>query len=108
MSDIFGPDIRNSVFAHILHVLLIGGVVVYGWQTISALTRKPTSVWRAVKKGVYAVWLVVLLLILTKANPVPFLGPAGFIAALLLVFKLWDRFSAPAPEMKQEERFVRL
>ncbi|MDB4911862.1 MAG: hypothetical protein JWO39_2685 [Gemmatimonadetes bacterium] len=96
MQDLIGPDIRNSVFAHILHVLLIGGVIVYGWQAVTALVRKPTSVGRALRKAVYAAWLAVLLLILTKDNPVPFLGSAGLIAALLIGLALWDRVSAPA------------
>jgi hypothetical protein len=69
---------------------------VYGWQTVTALTRKPTSVFRAVRKGVYAAWLAVLFLLLTQENPLPYLSAAGIIAALLLMFKLLDRFSAPA------------
>ena len=100
MSDIFGPDIRNSVFAHIIHVLLIGGAIVCGWQVISALTRKPTSVMRAVRKAVYAAWLVVLFLIITSVNPVPYLGAAAVIAAVLLAFKIRDRMVAP-PERKE-------
>jgi TRAP-type C4-dicarboxylate transport system permease small subunit len=96
MQDLVGPDIRNSVFAHILHLLLIGGVVVYGWQAVTALVRRPTSVGKALRKGVYAAWLAVLFLLLTQPNPVPYLPAAGVIAAVLIAFALWDRFSAPA------------
>ncbi len=93
--DWIGPDIRNSVFVHVLHLLLLGGTLVYAWQAISAFTRKPTRVYDGVRKAVYAAWLVVLFLLITKLNPVPYLGAAGVIAALLLVFKLWDRVAAP-------------
>jgi len=93
-----GPDIRDSALAHILHVLLIGGVIVYGWQAVTALTRKPTSVFLAVRKGFNAAWLAVLFLILTRLNPVPFLRAGVFVALVLLLFKLWDRVSARAPE----------
>ncbi|HEY2896348.1 MAG TPA: hypothetical protein VGJ12_04360 [Gemmatimonadaceae bacterium] len=93
-----GLDLRDSVFAHIVHVLLIGGVIVYGWKAVAALTRKPTSVLRAVRNVFNAGWLAVLFLILTRVNPMPFLGAAAFIAVVLLVFKLWDRVSSPAPE----------
>ena len=60
MRDLIGPDIQNSLFAHIVHVLLIGGVVVFGWQAVTALVRKPTSVAKALRKSVYAAWLAVL------------------------------------------------
>ena len=93
--DWIGPDIRNSLFVHVLHLLLLGGTLVYAWQAISAFTRKPTRVYDGVRKAVYAAWLVVLFLLITKLNPVPYLGAAGVIAALLLVFKLWDRVTAP-------------
>ena len=96
-----GPDIRDSVLAHILHVLLIGGVIVYGWQAVTALTRRPTSVFLAVRKGFYAAWLAVLFLILTRVNPVPFLRVGVFVALVLLAFKVWDRVSSPAPEATQ-------
>jgi TRAP-type C4-dicarboxylate transport system permease small subunit len=100
MQDLIGPDIRNSVFAHIIHVLLIGGVIVYGWQAVTALVRTPTSAGRAVRKAVNAAWLAVLFLLLTRENPAPYLGAAGVIAGVLLVFKLLDRLAAPA---KQKE-----
>ena len=96
-----GPDVRNSVFVHILHLLLLGGVVVCTWQAISAFTRKPTLVFEGVRKAVYAAWLVVLFLLITKLNPVPYLGAAGVIAVLLLLFKLWDRLTSRAPEVEQ-------
>lgn len=99
--DWIAPDIRDSVFAHIVHVLLIGGVMVYAWQSISALTRKPTSVFRAVRKGLNAAWLAVLFLILTRVDPVPFLRVGVFVALALLAFKVWDRVSASAPEPPQ-------
>ena len=98
--DWIGPDIRNSVFVHVLHVLLLGGALVYAWQSISALTRKPTRVFDSVRKAVYAAWLIVLFLIITSVNPVPYLGAAGVIAALLLAFKVRDRMVAP-PERKE-------
>jgi arginine exporter protein ArgO len=91
-----GPDIRNSVLAHVLHLLLLGGALVYAWLAITAFTRKPTRAFEGVRKAVYAAWLVVLFLLLTKLNPLPYLGAAGVIAVLLLVFKLWDRATAPA------------
>jgi arginine exporter protein ArgO len=94
--DWIGPDIRNSVFVHVLHVLLLGGTIVYAWQAISAFTRKPTRVLDGIRKAVYAAWLVVLYLLITKLNPVPYLGAAAVIAALLLVLELWDRMTAPA------------
>jgi hypothetical protein len=97
-----GLDLRDSVFAHIVHVLLIGGVIVYGWKAIGALTRKPTSVLRAVRSIFNAAWLAVLFLILTRVNPMPFLGAAAFVAVVLLAFKLWDRVSSPAPEVTQQ------
>ena len=100
MQDLVGPDIRNSIFAHILHVLLIGGVVVFGWQAVTALVRKPTSVAKALRKAVYAAWLAVLFLLVTQPNPVPYLRVAGGVAVVLLALKLWDRISAPA---KREE-----
>src|SRR5689334_19214755 len=101
MHDWIAPDIRDSVFAHIVHVLLIGGVIVYSWQAISALTRKPTSMFRAVRKGLNAAWLVVLFLILTRVDPVPFLRVGVFVALALLAVKLWDRLTARAPEQTQ-------
>jgi hypothetical protein len=94
--DLIGSDIRNSVLAHVLHVLLLGGALVYAWLAITAFTRKPTRAFEGVRKAVYAAWLVMLFLLLTKQDPMPYLGPAGFIAVLLLVFKLWDRATAPA------------
>jgi hypothetical protein len=94
--DWIGPDIRNSVLAHILHVLLIGGVVVYGWQTVTALVKKPTRVVRALRKAVYAAWLAVLFMLLTQPNPIPYLRTAAAIAVVLIAFSLWDRISAPA------------
>ena len=93
--DWIGPDIRNSVLAHILHVLLLGGVVVCGWQTVTALVKKPTSVVRALRKAAYGAWLAVLFMLLTQPNPIPYLRAAAGIAALLIVFKVWDRISAP-------------
>jgi hypothetical protein len=96
-----GPDIRNSVLVHVLHLLLLGGVVVCTWQAISAFTRKPTRALEGVRKAMYAAWLGVLFLLITKLNPVPYLAPAGAIAALLLVFKIWDRLTARAPEVEQ-------
>ncbi len=95
MGDLIGPDIRNSVFSHIVHVMLLGGVVVYGWQIVTALVKKPTSVWRAVRKAVNAAWLAVLFMILTQLNPVPYLRIAGVIAAMLIVISIVDRISAP-------------
>jgi arginine exporter protein ArgO len=88
------PDIRNSLLAHVVHVLLLGGALVYAWLAISAFTRRPTRVLAGVRKAVYAAWLVVLFLLLTKLNPVPYLGAAAAIAVLLLVFKAWDRMTA--------------
>lgn len=102
--DWIGPDIRNSVFVHVLHLLLLGGTLVYAWQAISAFTRKPRRVLDGVRKAVYAAWLVVLFLLITKLNPMPYLGAAGVIAALLLVFKLWDRMTAPAEKRELLER----
>ena len=90
-----GPDLRNSALAHVVHVLLLGGALVYAWLAITAFTRKPTHTFEGVRKAVYAAWLVVLFLLLTKPNPIPYLGAAAFIAVLLLVFKLWDRATAP-------------
>src|SRR4051812_40715772 len=90
-----GPDIRSSVLAHVVHVLLLGGALVYAWLSISAFTRKPTRVLDGVRKAVYAAWLVVLFLLLTKLNPLPYLNAAVGIAVLLLVFRLWDRLTAP-------------
>ena len=72
------------------------------WQAISAFARKPTRVFLGVRKLVYAAWLVVLFLLITQLNPVPYLGAAGFIAALLLVFKLWDRATSRAPDALKE------
>lgn len=92
-----GPDIRDSVFVHILHLLLIGGMVVYTWQAVTAFTRRPRRAFEGVRKAVYAAWLVVLFLLITKLNPMPYLGAAGFIAILLAAFSLWDRLSSPAP-----------
>jgi hypothetical protein len=99
--DLIGPDIRDSVFAHIVHVLLIGGVIVYGWKAMTALVRKPTSTFLAVRNGFNAAWLAVLFLILTRVKPVPFLRVGVFVAVVLLVFKLWDRSSRRAPETPQ-------
>ena len=90
-----GPEIRNSVLAHVVHVLLLGGALVFAWLSISAFTRRPVRVLDGVRKAVYAAWLVVLFLLLTKLNPLPYLGTAAAIAVLLLVFKLWDRMTAP-------------
>ncbi|HMI58335.1 MAG TPA: hypothetical protein VK511_09815, partial [Gemmatimonadaceae bacterium] len=95
MGDLFGPDLRNSIFAHTVHALLLGGVVVYGWQTISALVRRPTRVGRALRKAVYAAWLAALFMLTTQPNPVPYLRVAGLIAVVLLALKLWDRATAP-------------
>ena len=36
-----GPDFRNSIFAHVVHALLLGGVGVYAWQAVAALVRRP-------------------------------------------------------------------
>jgi hypothetical protein len=98
MQDVFGSELRNTLFVHIVRVLLACGVVVYCWLTISALTRKPTSVWRAVRKAVYAAWLAVLYMLIRSLNPVPYLPAAGFLAAVLIVFALWDRFVSRADE----------
>jgi hypothetical protein len=100
MRELIGPDIQNSLFAHIVHTLLIGGVVVYGWQAVTALVRRPTSVAKALRKALNAAWLSVLFLLLTQPNPVPYLRVAGAIAVVLIALSLWDRLSAPA---KQEE-----
>ena len=96
MGDLIGPGIQNSIFAHVVHLLLIGGMAVYGWQTISALVRKPKSVGKALRKAVSAAWLGVLFLLLTQPNPVPYLRVAGGIAVVLIVLKLWDRVTGPA------------
>ena len=108
MHDLIGPDVRNSVFAHIVHLLLIGGVIVYGWQLISALTRKPTSLFRALRKGVYAAWLGILLLVLTRENPLPYLRAGAFIGSTLFAFWLWDRLSSKAPEATPEKQIAHL
>ena len=100
MGDLIGPDIRNSIFAHILHVLLIGGVVVCGWQAITALVRKPTRVGKALRKAVYGAWLGVLFMLLTQPNPLPYARAAGTIALVLIALWVWDRISAPG---KSEE-----
>jgi arginine exporter protein ArgO len=100
--DWIGPDIRNSVFVHVLHVLLLGGTLVYAWLAISAFTRKPARVLEGVRRLVYAAWLVVLFLLITKLNPVPYLGAAGVIAVLLLLFRLWDRVTAPGERSASE------
>jgi hypothetical protein len=100
MRDLIGPDIQNSLFAHIVHALLIGGVVVYGWQAVTALVRRPASVVKALRKAVNAAWLVVLFLLLTQPNPVPYLRVAGAIAVVLIALSLWDRFTGP---VKREE-----
>ena len=50
--DLIGPDIRNSVLAHVLHVLLLGGALVYAWLAITAFTRKPTRAFEGVRKAV--------------------------------------------------------
>lgn len=96
MSDLIGPDVRNSILAHTVHALLLGGVVVYGWQAVSALVRRPRSVTRAMRKAVRGAWLVVLFLLLTQRNPVPYLSAAGAIALLLIAISILDRLSAPA------------
>jgi hypothetical protein len=96
MRDLIGPDIQNSLFAHIVHTLLIGGVVVYGWQAVTALVRRPTRVGKALRKALYSAWLAVLLLLITQPNPVPYLRAAGAIAVVLIALSLWDRASAPA------------
>jgi hypothetical protein len=100
MRELIGPDIQNSLFAHIVHTLLLGGVVVYGWQAVTALVRRPTSVAKALRKALNAAWLSVLFLLLTQPNPMPYLRVAGGVAVVLLALKLWDRISAPA---KREE-----
>ena len=100
MGDLIGPGIQNSIFAHIVHALLLGGVVVYGWQTVTALVRRPKSVAKAMRKALNAAWLSVLFLLLTQPNPVPYLRVAGAIAVVLIALSLWDRISAPA---KREE-----
>ena len=96
MGDLIGPGIQNSIFAHVIHALLRGGVVVYGWQTVSALVRKPTSVLRALKKAANAAWLAVLFMLLTQPNPVPYLRVAAVIALVLIVLSRWNRDKAPA------------
>jgi hypothetical protein len=93
--DLVGPDIRNSVLAHTVHVLLIGGVVAYGWQAVMALVRTPRSVSRALRKSVHAAWLGVLLLLLIQPNPVPYLRFAGAVAVVLILLSIWDRLSGP-------------
>ena len=95
MGDLIGPDIRNSILAHTVHVLLLGGVGVYAWQAVSALVRKPSSVARALRKAVNAAWLSVLFLLLTQPNPVPYLRIAGAVAVVLILIKGWDRLAAP-------------
>jgi hypothetical protein len=100
MGDFIGPGIQNSIFAHVVHVLLIGGMAVYGWQTVSALVRKPTRVGRALRKAVNAAWLGVLLLVLIQPNPVPYLRGVGAILLLRVALALWDRYTAPP---KQDE-----
>ena len=96
MGDLIGPGIQNSIFAHVVHALLLGGVVVYGWQTVSALVRRPTSVLRALKKAANAAWLAVLFMLLTQPNPVPYLRLAAVIALVLIVLSRWNRDKAPA------------
>jgi hypothetical protein len=98
MGDLIGTGIQNSIFAHVIHALLLGGVVVYGWQTVSALVRKPTSVWKALRKAVNAAWLGTLFMLLTQPNPIPYLRAAAAIAAVLIVLKVWDRATAPRNE----------
>ena len=102
MRDLFGPDIQNSVFAHIVHVLLVGGVVAYGWQAVTALVRKPTRVGRALRKAVNVAWLSVLFMLLTQPNPVPYLRAAGVIAVLLIALAGWDRLSASGKKEGEE------
>jgi hypothetical protein len=99
-----GPDIRNSVLAHVVHVLLLGGALVYAWLSISAFTRRPTRAFEGVRKAVYSAWLVLLFLLLTKSNPVPYLIAAGAVAVLLLLFKLWDRLTAPGERKRLPQR----
>jgi cell division protein FtsW (lipid II flippase) len=100
--DWIGPEMRDSVLAHIVHVLLIGGVIVYGWKAVTALARKPSSVFLALRNIFNAAWLAVLFLILTRVNPVPFLRVGVFVALVLLAFKLWDRFVSRHPEAAQQ------
>jgi hypothetical protein len=96
MQDLIGPDIRTSVFAHVLHVLLIGGMIVYGWLAISALTREPGSMMLAIRRILNGAWLGILFLVLTRPNPLPYLRFGAVVALGLIAYKLWDRFSAPA------------
>jgi hypothetical protein len=100
MGNLIGPDIQNSIFAHVLHVLLLGGVAVCGWQAIAALVRKPTRVGKALRKAVYGAWLGVLFMLLTQPNPLPYARAAGTIALVLIALWVWDRISAPG---KSEE-----
>ena len=95
MGDLIGPDFRNSVFAHIVHVLLAGGVVVYAWQAVSALVRKPTRVGRALRKAAYGAWLGVLFMLLTQRNPLPYARAAGTIALVLIALWVWDKVTTP-------------
>ena len=95
MGDLIGPGIQNSVFAHIIHVLLLGGVAVYAWQSVAAMVRRPKSVAKALRKGVYAAWLAVLFMLLTQPNPVPYARAAGTIAVLLIALAGWDKLTAP-------------
>jgi len=96
MRDLFGPDIQNSLFAHIVHALLLGGVVVYGWKTLAALVRKPRSVGRALRSAVYAAWLTVLFQLTTHPNPVPYFRVALAVVTVLLLLRLWDKITTPA------------
>ena len=95
MGDLIGSGIQNSIFAHVVHALLLGGMVVYGWQAVSALVRKPTRVGKALRKTVNAAWLSVLFLLLTQPNPVPYLRAAGAIAVVLIALRLFDRITSP-------------
>jgi hypothetical protein len=97
---LIGPDFRDSIFAHVVHALLLGGVGVYAWQAVAALVRRPRRVAKALRKTVNAAWLSVLFVLLTQPNPVPYLRIAAAIAVVLIALTWWDRISAPA---KREE-----
>jgi hypothetical protein len=73
---------------------------VYAWQAVSALVRKPRSVWKALRKAVKGAWLAVLFMVLTQPNPIPYLRAAGVMAVILIALSLFDKISAPA---KQDE-----
>src|ERR1700733_11056176 len=84
MPDLVIADIQNSVLAHTVHVLLIGGVVVYAWQAVRALVRKPTSIARALRKVVNGAWLASLLFVLIRPNSIPSLRFVGLMAAVMI------------------------